>query len=399
VATPGSLTFTTANWNVPQTVTLSAPDNGVAESTRTLSVPSTVASSDPHFSGACAPAVATTLDDGALTSRITGVTPLELALAVSQASFTPGSGGAVLIGRDDLLIDEFAATSLASVVNGSMLLTPSDHLDGRVAAEIARVLGNTSKRVYVLGGTDAVSTAVTDALQAAGYSSTRLGGRDRRFTAAEIAREVVRVNPAATSTAYIVEDLSLVDAFGVGPAAGDRVVSPQVDYVLLQDRGSSVLTEATATFLDEHPELRNLVLVGGTDALHASLEANLTSRYPQLTQVQRYRGADRFATNAALNTALFPTPSMVYVANGQADRIPGALQATSNGGTGLFGALLAGAAAARDNAPLVLTKTDELPVPQLQYLKDRAASILHAVLVGSIADLSAQLQSSVAGAI
>jgi hypothetical protein len=240
---------------------------------------------------------------------------------------------------------------------------------------------------------------VTDALHAAGYSSTRLGGRDRRFTAAEIAREVVRVNPAVTSTSYIVEDLSLVDAFGVGPAAGDRAASPQVDYVLLQDRGSSVLTEATVTFLNEHPELREVVLVGGALALDLSLEANLTSRYPHLTRVRRFSGANRFATNAALNIALFPTPSTVYVANGQADRIPGALQATSTGGTGLFGALLAGATAARVNAPLVLTKTDELPAPQLQYLKDRAASILNAILVGSTADLSTQLQSSVAGAI
>ncbi len=52
IATPGSLTFTTANWDVPQTVTVEAVDDSVAEpDPHTGTIAHTTASSDPAYDG------------------------------------------------------------------------------------------------------------------------------------------------------------------------------------------------------------------------------------------------------------------------------------------------------------------------------------------------------------
>ena len=46
-----TLTFTTANWNVPQTVTVSAPDDGTFTGPRTGSIIHAATSSDPIYNG------------------------------------------------------------------------------------------------------------------------------------------------------------------------------------------------------------------------------------------------------------------------------------------------------------------------------------------------------------
>jgi uncharacterized delta-60 repeat protein len=50
-ATPSSLTFTAANWNVPQTITVTAVDDSVVEDNHTGTITHTVASSDPNYNG------------------------------------------------------------------------------------------------------------------------------------------------------------------------------------------------------------------------------------------------------------------------------------------------------------------------------------------------------------
>ncbi len=57
--------------------------------------------------------------------------------------------------------DGLSGTPLATFVHGPLLLTPGTAATATVAikAEIARVLGSTSKPIYILGGTGAVSRA------------------------------------------------------------------------------------------------------------------------------------------------------------------------------------------------------------------------------------------------
>ena len=51
------LTFTASNWNIPQTVTLSAVDDSVPQGTHTGLVTHTVTSADPNYNGIGIPTV------------------------------------------------------------------------------------------------------------------------------------------------------------------------------------------------------------------------------------------------------------------------------------------------------------------------------------------------------
>jgi hypothetical protein len=60
---PPSLTFTAADWNVPQTVTVSAVDNNVDDGTRTDSIAHTMSSLDPLFNSSDPYSIAVTIAD------------------------------------------------------------------------------------------------------------------------------------------------------------------------------------------------------------------------------------------------------------------------------------------------------------------------------------------------
>lgn len=64
VVSPGpSLTFTNANWNIPQTVTLAAIDDAAVEGTHSALITHTVSSSDPLYQGVGVPNVPATITD------------------------------------------------------------------------------------------------------------------------------------------------------------------------------------------------------------------------------------------------------------------------------------------------------------------------------------------------
>jgi hypothetical protein len=82
---PESLTFTTANWNVPQTVTVSAVDNNVDDGPRAGDIAHTMSSLDPAFNSPDPYSLAVTIaddDEAGIT-----ITPTE------DLSFTEGDAG------------------------------------------------------------------------------------------------------------------------------------------------------------------------------------------------------------------------------------------------------------------------------------------------------------------
>ena len=60
---PSTLTFNAANWNVPQPVTLSAPDNFINDGDISYTITTTVTSADPVYSGFFIPIIAATTID------------------------------------------------------------------------------------------------------------------------------------------------------------------------------------------------------------------------------------------------------------------------------------------------------------------------------------------------
>jgi len=120
---PGTVSFTSANWNTPQTVTVNAVDDSVVEGPHAATISHGVSSSDPNYSGFVLPAINVAITDNdsavvnfsaASVSQSEGTSPMAYTVTLSNpvqsgvtltlnstngtagaADYTPISGGTV----------------------------------------------------------------------------------------------------------------------------------------------------------------------------------------------------------------------------------------------------------------------------------------------------------------
>lgn len=89
VSPAGPFTFTDANWNTAQTITINASNDGTAEPRATAAITHTMVSTDPVYNKAHAPVVVVTIDDN---DPPLNVTLTNFATNVRESG-TPGTGG------------------------------------------------------------------------------------------------------------------------------------------------------------------------------------------------------------------------------------------------------------------------------------------------------------------
>lgn len=405
---PTTMRFTQGDWSTPQTLTVTAIDDTAEEGPHAGSIGITTGSFDANYDALAVASQAVTVNDndtpGAVApnvQRISGDTPQELAIAVSQEAFTPGEAEAGAIARSGVIVDSLTLAPLASIANATMLLTNSDGLETAVKDELLRALGSTDKTIYLAGGLDALSQQVETDLQAAGFTSiVRLAGAHRRATAGAIGDEIINLNPVKGNRAIITDDRAFVDALGTGGVAAN-VADQTADAVVLSQRGVGALDESASAFLDRHQEITEVIVVGGTTALPEGMVADLQARHPGVT-VTRWAGPERFATNAALNGVFYDTPNTIVIANGEAKNLPGARTGVSAGFAGdasFFAALLGGRFAGEQQAPLLVTKAELLPVPIEEYITAHAGSIEQVYIIGPEALVNQAVMDQVGGLI
>ncbi len=184
----------------------------------------------------------------------------------------------------------------------------------------------------------------------------RVAGDSRYLTAQELSANF----PEGVETVYIASGQGYPDAMSGAPAAAQGKIevlgtmetpdgNPAPVLLAQQDN----LTNATHAALDAlDPD--NALILGGTSIIDETVEAEVVERMGDDGNVQRIQGANRYETAAAL-AELFEDPSVVYVASGVDGAYPDALT----------GSALAGA----DDAPVLLTKTDQVPQATMDALE------------------------------
>ena len=140
------------------------------------------------------------------------------AVAASQEAFPEGAP-TVVIATGVQFPDALGGSALAGVLDAPILLTTPNMLIEPVKAEIDR-LG--AERVYVLGGEQALTSAVFDALsQMLGAENvTRIGGVNRYETADMVAAEVVDLlGEDFDGRAFVATGEEFADALAASPVA------------------------------------------------------------------------------------------------------------------------------------------------------------------------------------
>lgn len=187
--------------------------------------------------------------------------------------------------------------------------------------------------IVVVGGSGVVSDALFDHLGTCTPEVvSRVAGQDRYATAAAVA-----AHWDTADTVFLATGLAFPDAVTAGPIAGLHeapMLLTHPDWMPAATRDALARLSPT-----------RVVLLGGAGAIGAGIEAELRSHYGE---VVRLAGPDRYATAATVATWHFADGvDTVYVATG----------------LGYHDALLAGPAALRDNAALLLVSTDDVPEP------------------------------------
>lgn len=144
-------------------------------------------------------------------TRIAGTGRYETAALISREAFSPIVDVAYVATGTDYP-DALAGAAAASAAGAPVLLTARDELPGATALELRRLL---PKKLVILGGVGAVSTAVEQQLAAYAPSVTRIAGPDRYATAAAIARS----SSTPPTGFFLATGQGFADALAGGPAA------------------------------------------------------------------------------------------------------------------------------------------------------------------------------------
>ena len=229
--------------------------------------------------------------------------------------------GAVVVAYGQNFPDALTGSYLAAVKKAPILLTEAGQ-DANVLAYLTESL-IPGGRVYILGGTAAVSQEFEDMAGEMGFHVIRLKGKSRYETNLAILEEA-GVN--TTDEVLIATGTNYADSLSAS-ATG-------LPMVLVAD----TLTAEQREFLQGTS--RNFVILGGTGAVSKTVENQLKT----MGTVTRVKGASRYETSVEIAKRYFATPEAMVLAYAQ----------------GFPDGLCGGPLALSVGAPLILTSNESL---------------------------------------
>ena len=190
--------------------------------------------------------------------------------------------------------DALAGSYLAARKGAPILLTENG-ADNNVLTYLEENLVSGGK-VYILGGTAAVSQSFEDSAKMKGYNVNRLKGKDRYLTNLEILKEA---GMNGTDEILIATGTNFADSLSAS-ATG-------LPIVLV----GKTLTAAQKDFLTTSS--RKFVIIGGTGAVSEAVEAELA----QIGTVERIKGKSRYETSVVIAERYFANPTAAILAYAQ----------------------------------------------------------------------------------
>ena len=181
------------------------------------------------------------LDWARLVNRVSGDTRFETAVRVSNSLYRQGAE-TVVIARHDVVSDSVSAVPLAEELKAPILLTQSNELHPNTLKELKRAMPKGGK-VILMGGEEAISKAVEEAIVKEGHKVERVAGANRAATAVETAKKLKEMGKAKH---FLVADgTDWQPGLLAGPAAAE------VDGATLLTNGDKIAPE-TEAFLKEN---------------------------------------------------------------------------------------------------------------------------------------------------
>ncbi len=316
------------------------------------------------------------------TVRFAGANRYDTAALISKGMYKTADTVIIATGFD--FHDALAAVPLASAYNAPLLLADRDNLSAKTLTEIKRLK---AKNVIVVASTNAKdqngkSAAIKSKVykQLKGYNVTKLLGSSYYETAKKVAQQLQKKTGEAPNYVFFTTNRNYADALSVSPVAA--ILKAPIFYVDPKGR----LNANTTYYLNSvKSSVKKVFIIGGTNAVSKDVVAKIKAVLPGKT-VQRFAGADRYATCVRINNAFKSTLTGDSVCVAKGYNFPDALAG------GVF--------AAKIKAPLFLAdkldKNATLNNVQKNYLKSRKPSKLY--VFGGQTAVPSQLVKTVAKA-
>ncbi len=291
-------------------------------------------------------------------TRLWGADRYETAVKVSQSAWTNSDYAVIASGEG--FADALCATPLAKLNNAPILLTSKNSLDSKTLEELKRLK---VKHVYIIGGQGVVSTAIENKIKSEmNLNTERIWGQNRYETSVKIAEKL-----GAQSKVFLASGEGYADALSAAPVAAIEGVP-----ILLTE--SKTLSKETANYIKANTNITKTFVIGG----YASVSDSTMSVVPG---AQRFSGADRYETNAAVINGFSSDFDFknVYMALGDGPN-----------GNEFADAITGSAVAAKNKNPLIITSREYNATTEKLVKSKLLASSTVAVLGGE-ANLSNKL--------
>jgi putative cell wall-binding protein len=255
----------------------------------------------------------------AVTLRLGGTNRYETSVKVSQAGWTTSDN--VVLARGDNFADALTAAPFAKQLKAPILLTGSNALDSGVALELKRLK---AKKVYMIGGTGAISSAVENAVKALGITIERISGSDRYDTSLAIASKMTNKKQVFLATGYDFADALSISSYAA--ATGNPILLT----------AKNQMTAGASKFIKDNSS--KVYVIGGSGVITDSVIKSIAG-------AERISGADRYATNLAIVSKFASEFDLtnIYLATG------------ANYPDAICGSALAG----KEKAPIILVKNND----------------------------------------
>jgi N-acetylmuramoyl-L-alanine amidase len=281
--------------------------------------------------------------------RLAGKDRFEVAVNVSIKGWPEGSN-TILIANYTSFADALAASPFAYKEDGPILLTQKDQLSTVTKNEILRLQ---PKKAYIIGGNGSVSDGVLREVDNLVGEVQRIGGKDRFEVAENLAKRI-----GSTQTAIITNGLKFPDALSIAPYAAKK------GYPILLTTDNKLPVSTEKALIGK----KNTLVIGGEGSVGKEI-------YNKLPVPMRIGGKDRFEVSANIVRQLHIQVDGAYLATGLsfADALTGSVMA------------------AKDDAPLLLTRPEFLPAASNTIISNK--QIKDFVILGGKGSVQEKVES------
>lgn len=241
--------------------------------------------------------------------RIYGDLRYDTAVEISKEGWEHSQ--TVILARGDNFADALAGVPLAKKLDAPILLTRNDKLLSQTKEEILRLQAS---NIVILGGEDAISNTISNELKNMGLQITRIFGKTRFETAAQIASTMY---PDGTEQVIVVNGMDFPDAL----SSASYAAREQIPILLTrEDR----MVNDTRDFIRDF-QVKKTIVIGGTTVINERVIQELPSPV-------RVSGENRYETNVELAKYFGISTNHLYIATGRnyADALSGAVLAAKN---------------------------------------------------------------------